>query len=179
MPGADDVLVGVPALRPPGRAVQEGLHPAAAVRLVQGEPCAVAGVHAGLAAGFGGDGRDGDRRGGRRQLRGPAGCCPRSGPVYDGAGGAGGSRPRAPGLGAGFAGLAVELGGEPARPCADAGQFALAALSDAFEAAAGLPGWLAVGCWRFASSVSGGRLIAASTIFLVVGRRRFMPPVPP
>ena len=47
--------------------------------------------------------------------------------------------------------------------------------------AAGLPGWLAVGVWRFASSVSGGRLIAANTgsPFLVVGTRRFMPPVPP
>jgi hypothetical protein len=88
---------------------------------------------------------------------------------------------RAPGLGAGFAGLAVELGGEPARPCADAGRFALAALGAAFDAAAGLPGWLAVGCWRFASCVSGGRLIAASTAspWYVVGKRRFMPPVPP
>jgi hypothetical protein len=88
---------------------------------------------------------------------------------------------RAPGLGAGFAGLAVELGGEPARPCADAGRFALAALGAAFDAAAGLPGWLAVGCWRFASCVSGGRLIAANTAspWYVVGKRRFMPPVPP
>jgi hypothetical protein len=90
-------------------------------------------------------------------------------------------RARAPQLGAGFAALAVELGGEAIRPPAGAGRFALAAVGAAFEAAAGLPGWLVVGRWRFASAVSGGRLIAANTTspFLVVGRRRFMPPVPP
>ena len=89
---------------------------------------------------------------------------------------------RAGELGTAFAALAVELGGEPVvpRPAADPRGFALAAIGAAFGAAAGLPGWLAVGCWRFASSVSGGRLIAANTgsPFLVVGRRRFMPPVP-
>src|SRR5438034_105941 len=44
-----------------------------------------------------------------------------------------------------------------------------------------LPGWLAVGVWRFACSVSGGRLIAANATspYLMVGKRRFMPPVPP
>jgi len=84
-------------------------------------------------------------------------------------------------LGTAFAALAVELGGEPVRPPADPGRFALAAISAAFDAASGLPGWLALGAWRFAGSVSGGRLIAANTIspFLMVGRRRFMPPVPP
>jgi hypothetical protein len=53
-------------------------------------------------------------------------------------------------------------------------------ITAAFDAAAGLPGWLMAGLWQFASSVSGGRLIAASTgsPFLVAGRRRFMPPVP-
>jgi hypothetical protein len=88
---------------------------------------------------------------------------------------------RAVELGVGFAALAVELGGEPLAPAADAGRFALAAIRAAFEAAAGLPGWLALGRWRFASAVSGGRLIAASTSspYLIVGRRRFMPPVPP
>jgi hypothetical protein len=88
---------------------------------------------------------------------------------------------RGPELGVAFAALAVELGGEPACPVADAGRYALAAIGAAFGAAAGLPGWLAVGVWRFASSVSGGRLIAANTIspFLVIGKRRFMPPVPP
>ena len=90
---------------------------------------------------------------------------------------------RAGELGTAFAALAVELGGEPVvpRPAADPRGFALAAIGAAFGAAAGLPGWLAVGCWRFASSVSGGRLIAANTgsPYLIVGTRRFMPPVPP
>jgi uncharacterized protein DUF6431 len=88
---------------------------------------------------------------------------------------------RAPELGVAFAALAIELGGQPVTPPAGAGRFALAAIGAAFGAAAGLPGWLALGVWRFASSVSGGRLIAANTgsPFLVVGRRRFMPPVPP
>ena len=84
-------------------------------------------------------------------------------------------------LGTGFAALAVELGGDAVRPVADAGGFALAAIGAAFAAAAGLPGWLALGVWRFACSVSGGRLIAANTTspYLIVGKRRFMPPVPP
>ena len=90
-------------------------------------------------------------------------------------------RRRARELGAGFAALAVELGGEVVMPVADAGRFALAAVGAAFGAAAGLPGWLALGVWRFACSVSGGRLIAANTAspYLMVGKRRFMPPVPP
>ena len=88
---------------------------------------------------------------------------------------------RAGELGIAFAALGVELGGEAIRPPAEAGRFALAAIGAAFEAAAALPGWLAVGWWRFASSVTGGKLIAANTSspFLMVGRRRFMPPVPP
>jgi hypothetical protein len=88
---------------------------------------------------------------------------------------------RAPELGVAFAALAVELGGEPVRPSGRASRFALEAVTAAFGAAAGLPGWRAVGSWRFASAVSGGRLIAANTIspYLIVGRRRFMPPVPP
>jgi hypothetical protein len=83
-------------------------------------------------------------------------------------------------LGVAFAALAVELGGQAIRPAGEAGRFALAAIGEAFGAAAGLPGWLAVGLWRFASSVSGGRLIAANATspYLIVGRRRFMPPVP-
>jgi hypothetical protein len=84
-------------------------------------------------------------------------------------------------LGVAFAAVAVELGGEAVRPAADASRFALAAIGEAFGAATGLPGWLAAGLWRFASSVSGGRLIAANTTspYLIVGKRRFMPPVPP
>jgi hypothetical protein len=90
-------------------------------------------------------------------------------------------RCRALELGTGFAALAVELGGDAVRPAADAGGFALAAIGAAFAAAAALPGWLALGTWRFACSVSGGRLIAANTTspWMVVGKRRFMPPVPP
>ena len=84
-------------------------------------------------------------------------------------------------LGTGFAALAVELGGQAIRPAAEPGRFALTAIGAAFGAAAGLPGWRVVGRWRFASSVSGGRLIAANTTspWLIVGSRRFMPPVPP
>jgi len=88
---------------------------------------------------------------------------------------------RAAELGVAFAALAVELGGEAVRPAGEAGQFALAAIGAAFAAAAALPGWAGLGVWRFASSVSGGKLIAANTTspYLVAGRRRFMPPVPP
>jgi len=87
---------------------------------------------------------------------------------------------RARGLGVVFAALAVELGGDAIRPPADARRFAVAAIGAAFGSACGLPGWPAAGLWRFACAVSGGRLIAASTItpWLIVGKRRFMPPVP-
>ncbi len=88
---------------------------------------------------------------------------------------------RAAWTGAGFAALAVELGGEPFPPPAGAARFALAAVGAAFTAATALPGWAGLGAWRFASVVSGGRLITANATspFLVIGRRRFMPPVPP
>ena len=90
-------------------------------------------------------------------------------------------RARAAATGVAFAALAVELGGEAIRPPADPARFAVAAIGAAFEAACSLPGWAVLGRWRFASSVSGGRLIAANMTspFLIVGRRRFMPPVPP
>ena len=89
-------------------------------------------------------------------------------------------RRRAPELGVAFAALAVELGGQAIVPAGQAARFALAAITAAFDAAAGLPGWAAIGLWRFAPSVSGGRLIAANTgsLFFMVGKRRFMPPVP-
>jgi transposase-like protein len=79
-----------------------------------------------------------------------------------------------------FAALAVELGGEAVVPDDDDASFALSALRAAFRAAEALPGWASIGLWRFASSVSGGRLIATNTnsLYLVVGKRRFMPPVP-
>lgn len=78
-----------------------------------------------------------------------------------------------------FAALAVELGGSLER--ADIGpRAALGSLSDAFTAASALPGWAGVAQWRFCSAVSGGRLLCTNTSspYLVVGRRRFMPPVP-
>src|SRR6266852_2768859 len=90
-------------------------------------------------------------------------------------------RSRAAGTEVAFAALAVELGGEAIRPAPGAAGLALAAIRAAFEAACALPGWAGLGVWRFASSVSGGRLIAANATspFLIVGRRRFMPPIPP
>lgn len=79
-----------------------------------------------------------------------------------------------------FAALCVELGGEAITPCVDDSSFAITAISAAFATASALAGWAFVGLWRFVSSVSGGRLIATNTDspYLVVGKRRFMPPVP-
>ena len=78
-----------------------------------------------------------------------------------------------------FAALAIELGaGAPGSLLGD--QRAPGAIGRAFAAACALPGWAVLGVWRFCSVVCGGRLLAANTIspYLVVGRRRFMPPVP-
>jgi hypothetical protein len=79
-----------------------------------------------------------------------------------------------------FAALAVELGGEAVSPPAGPEAWALAAIRVAWQAAASLAGWAALGVWRFVSAVCGGRLLAANTDspWLVVGSRRFMPPVP-
>jgi hypothetical protein len=87
---------------------------------------------------------------------------------------------RAGGLSVGFAALAVELGGEVTAAVGDVGGRGLVAIGAAFAAAGSLVGWDALGRWRFASAVSGGRLIGANTNspYLIVGRRRFMPPVP-
>jgi len=87
---------------------------------------------------------------------------------------------RAAEMSVGFAALAVELGGEVVTAIGDVSGRALAAIGAAFRAASALAGWGALGCWRFASAVSGGRLLATNTNtpYLVVGRRRFMPPVP-
>lgn len=83
-------------------------------------------------------------------------------------------------LATGFAGLAVELGGAPLVTLGDTGRWAVAAIAAAWREAMDLPGWLAVGCWRFCSSVCGGSLLAANTNspWMMIGRRRFMPPVP-
>ena len=81
-----------------------------------------------------------------------------------------------------FSALALELGAGAltGRPGGSTAQRALGALGDAFMAASELPGWAILGPSRFASAVSGGRLLAANTIspYLVIGKRRFMPPVP-
>lgn len=79
-----------------------------------------------------------------------------------------------------LAALAVELGGDVGAVVVGGVRQALVALGAAFEAAASLPGWGGLGRWRFAAAVSGGRLIGTNTNspYLIVGRRRFMPPVP-
>ena len=79
-----------------------------------------------------------------------------------------------------FAALAAELAGEIITPLLDAHRHALDALDAAWRAATGFPGWLDCGRWRFISAVTGGRLIATNTNspYLIVGKRRFMPPVP-
>ena len=86
---------------------------------------------------------------------------------------------RAPSLALSFAALAVELGGEALTPRGDPRRAALAAIVGAWKAACALPGWLAVSWWRFCSAVCGGTLVATNTNspYLLVGRRRFMPPV--
>jgi hypothetical protein len=87
---------------------------------------------------------------------------------------------RAAGLSVGFGALAVELGGEALAAIGDVAGRALVAIGWAFQAASALPGWAALGRWRFVSTVSGGTVIATNTNtpYLVIGRRRFMPPVP-
>ncbi len=83
-------------------------------------------------------------------------------------------------LAVGFEALCVELGGEVADTVDRSVAGALTAIDAAWHVASGLPGWLCLGRWRFCSAVCGGSLIAANTNspYLVVGRRRFMPPVP-
>lgn len=87
---------------------------------------------------------------------------------------------RAAGLSVGFAAVAVELGGEVLDAIGDVAGHALGAIVVAFAAAGAFVGWAALGRWRFVSAVSGGRVIGTNTNtpYLVVGRRRFMPPVP-
>src|ERR1035441_4217517 len=195
---AAGVLVGVSAVCPGGRPVPEDLRGAAALRALPGDSCPAAGVRAGLAAGCGRGDRDGDRRGRRRRGRGPAaGGGGWGGPLEDGAGVGGavrrprsGTRGRVRGAGgragrggdppAGGSGP-VRGGRGPGRGFLGVGASRRAAGGAAGGAACCLPGWLALGVWRFASAVSGGRLIAASksSPYLIVGRRRFMPPIPP
>jgi hypothetical protein len=85
---------------------------------------------------------------------------------------------RAGELAVGFSALAVELGGVVVRPLPDRLRWAVAAVGAGFAAAAGLPGWAALGRWRFACAVTGGSLLAANagSPWLFIGRRSFMPP---
>ena len=87
---------------------------------------------------------------------------------------------RASELAVAFAALAAELGGALIAPLPDVERYALAALRGARRAALAFPGWLGIGRWRFVSAVTGGRLIATNMNmpYLIVGKRRFMPPVP-
>jgi len=89
---------------------------------------------------------------------------------------------RAGELAVSFSALAAELGSSAlVRPAEPPSRLAVAAIGAAFAAAAALPGWAALGPWRFAGTVTGGSLIAASASspFLIIGRRRFMPPGSP
>ena len=85
---------------------------------------------------------------------------------------------RAGELAVSFSALAVELGGEAPRPQPDRCRSAVAAVGAAFAAAAALPGWAPLGPWRFACAVTGASLLAANATspYLIIGRRRFMPP---
>ena len=87
---------------------------------------------------------------------------------------------RARELAVAFAALTVELGGDAPVATGASDADALFALGSAFGEASGLPGWLALGLWRFASAICGRRLLSTNTDspYLVFGRRRFMPPVP-
>ena len=72
-------------------------------------------------------------------------------------------RQRAERLAVALAAVAVELGGRAVRPVAGLEGWALAAMTAAWQAVAAMPGWLALGPWRFVSSVCGGRLISTNT----------------
>ena len=96
----------------------------------------------------------------------------------DGCGGFGAGPLRSPSSFAALGRRARRRGVRAASPIRRATRFA--AIRPPARPRCALPGWLAVGSWRFVSAVSGGRLIATNTNspYLVVGRRRFMPPVP-
>ena len=88
---------------------------------------------------------------------------------------------RAGELAVSFSALAAELGGEVIGPAGPPCQLAAVAIGAAFTAAAALPGWAPLGPWRFACAVTGGSLLAANATspWLIIGRRRFMPPRSP
>ena len=181
----DDVLVGLSALRSARLGeCSADLRAEGPLWTVRGRPmpCCPAFLLAGPTR-RGRDDRRGDRRGGRR----PTAASGRRQPSP------GGSPHDGPGMGRGasaagrrrfavsFAALAVELGGEASarsvrhrpvrsRRSGRPGERRRAPCRDGRRS----------GLWRFVSSVSGGRLVATNTNSpcLVVGKRRFMPPVP-
>ena len=89
-------------------------------------------------------------------------------------------RHRAGAIAIAFAASAVELGGEVLVPSGEAMAAAVTAIRVAFSSACAMPGWAGTEPWCFVSAASGGELLATNTIspFYMLGRRRFMPPVP-
>lgn len=89
-------------------------------------------------------------------------------------------RSRASVLAAGFAALAVELGGPAPQLSALAERAALEAFAAAWVAARARFGPGVAGRWRFWGLVSGGQVLATTTSppWLSVGGRRLIPPVP-
>jgi transposase-like protein len=89
-------------------------------------------------------------------------------------------RQRAERLAVAFCALVADLGDGTVAVGHGSVRRALDALAEAFRAACSLPGWQVLGRWRFANAVTGGRFLATNSDspYLVVGRRRFMAPVP-
>ncbi|MGD0883246.1 MAG: hypothetical protein ABSB09_16910 [Acidimicrobiales bacterium] len=89
-----------------------------------------------------------------------------------------GSRARAHAVA--FSAVGVELGGPALTPVPDPIRWAARAIHSSWWAAGAHGEWSSVGPWRFASAVCGGTLLATNTNspWFVIGRRRFMPPVP-
>ncbi len=86
---------------------------------------------------------------------------------------------RAAMLAAGFSAVVVEVSGLALRLGVEAAG-ALDAVASAFAAVCSRAGPELGGLWPFAAVVTGGRLLAANTdpLSLIIGRRRFMPPIP-
>ncbi len=88
---------------------------------------------------------------------------------------------RAAGLAAAFAAAAVEVSGIAPLLLHQLPRLALEAIETAFDAVRCRGGPALSGMWTFASLVTGGGLLATTTNppWLVLGRRRFIAPVPP
>jgi len=88
---------------------------------------------------------------------------------------------RAAVLAAGFAAVVVEVSGIAPTLTAELPRLALEAIEAAFDTVRCRAGPALSGMWSFASLVTGGGLLATTTNppWFVLGRRRFIPPVPP